>query len=87
LVLRGRIYLDRGHAAQAGTEDRRRRVEQALDDADDASTLAQRCGYAWAERDAALLRANAYAMLDQADRSRDARRQAEQLNRRMQLPA
>jgi tetratricopeptide (TPR) repeat protein len=73
LVLRGHIHLDRGHA------------EQALDDAEGARLLAQRSGYAWAERDAALVCADAYTALRVAERARDARRQAEQLTHRIQL--
>jgi tetratricopeptide (TPR) repeat protein len=84
LVLRGCIHLDRGHTAEAGAGDTQRRfAEHALDDADDARILAQRHSYAWAERDAALLRADAYTTLGDAERAHDARRQAEHLDRRM----
>ena len=86
LVLRGRIYLDRGRVAQVNASDAPRRwAEQALDHADDARILAQRCGYTWAERDAALLRADAYTMLGDAERAREARGQAEQFNRRIRV--
>jgi tetratricopeptide (TPR) repeat protein len=83
LVLRGRIHLDRGKIAQASHNDMERLgAEQALDDAEDAHTLAQRCAYAWAERDAALLCGDAWARLGDTTRARDAYRQVEQLNHR-----
>ena len=62
-----------------------RLVDTVLVATDDARILAQRYGYPWGERDAALLRTAAYTKLGDAERARDARRQAEQLNRRMQL--
>jgi tetratricopeptide (TPR) repeat protein len=84
LVLRGRLYLERGRA-EALADDHRLEAEQALDDADTARTLAQRCHYLWAERDAAVLRADAYGALGDTDRAHRARREAEFLSHRLRL--
>ncbi|MGH8896561.1 MAG: SIR2 family protein [Egibacteraceae bacterium] len=77
LVLRGRITLDR-----VGSEG----AERALDDAEAARSLAQGCGYAWAERDATALLADAHAALGDDQRAHRHRKDAQTLTRRLQLP-
>lgn len=49
LVLRGRLLLDQAYTDPLP-------AAEALDDADAAYSLARRCGYVWAERDALQLR-------------------------------
>ncbi|MGH8887443.1 MAG: hypothetical protein ACRDYX_20205 [Egibacteraceae bacterium] len=77
LVLRGRIVLDR---------DGPHGAERALDAAETARSLAQGCGYAWAERDATALLADAYAALGDEQRAHRQRKDAQTLTRRLQLP-
>ncbi|MGH8903415.1 MAG: SIR2 family protein [Egibacteraceae bacterium] len=77
LVLRGRIVLDR---------DGRNGADRALDDAQTARSLAQGCGYAWAERDATALLADAYAALGDEQRAHRHRKNADTLTRRLQPP-
>lgn len=86
LVLRGRLQLDHGLVeTRDGSDDQRLWAEQAADDADAGRTLAQRCDYPWAERYAALLRADAYHALKDAERAHRARREADLLNQRLRL--
>jgi hypothetical protein len=54
LVLRGRARMVEGQPDNAS---------RALDDAEEALRLARECGYAWAERDALFLAAEAHAKL------------------------
>lgn len=54
LVLRGRARMLEGQQDSAA---------RALDDAEEALRLARECGYAWAERDALFLKAEAHAVL------------------------
>jgi hypothetical protein len=54
LVLRGRALMLEGRADCAG---------RAMDDAEEALRLARECGYAWAERDALFLKAEAHGAL------------------------
>ena len=62
LVLRGRarlLELSGGSLPDA--------LARALDDAEDALRIARDCGYAWAERDALALQADAHAALAKAE--------------------
>jgi hypothetical protein len=89
LVLRGRARLLEGKPDSAA---------RALDDAEDALRLARECTYAWAERDALFLQAdaavalaNAYQAADQSAKARtlahQARADAEALAARLRLTA
>jgi hypothetical protein len=78
LVLRGRIALDQHASPLAAAE--------ALDDAAAALTIARQCGYAWAERDALQLKADALAEAGERDGAHAARREAEAMTRRL-IPA
>ena len=76
LILRGRARLLEGEADSA---------VRAFDDAEDALRLARECGYAWAERDALFLQAdaatalaNAYQTASQSERAEKARNTAHQ---------
>jgi hypothetical protein len=85
IVLRGRLRLDQMRSVRTkGTDTKRLTAEQAMDDAHTAHTMAQRCGYLWAERDTASLDADANSVLGNAERAREARREADQLARHLQ---
>ena len=56
---------------------------RARDDAEAALLLAERCGYAWAERDALELLAAAYRRLDQPDRAASHQQRADEWRRRL----
>ena len=68
LVLRGRARLLEMETAGTAQVDS---LLRALDDADDALRLARECGYAWAERDALTLQADANAALAHAHKAAD----------------
>jgi tetratricopeptide (TPR) repeat protein len=85
LILRGRLYVSLSQTKRnSAIEERRLWAARAQDAADDADTLAQRCGYVWGERDATFLRADAYAALGDAERAHHAKRKGESLARRLQ---
>lgn len=81
LVLRGRISLDQGQ--DAGDADPVW-AWRAIDDAEAALALAQRSGYAWAERDALVLRADARHALGDPDQAHRDRADAAMLTTRLQ---
>jgi hypothetical protein len=59
---------------------------EALDDAGAALTIARACGYAWAERDALQLKADALVAQGDRDAADAARREAEAMTRRLLGP-
>jgi SIR2-like domain len=59
--------------------------DRALDDAEDALRLARDCGYAWAERDALTLQADAHTALGHRDAAHRARSEADALSARLRL--
>ena len=94
LVLRGQARLL--EASGGSLPDA---LARALDDAEDALRIARDCGYAWAERDALALQADAYSALAKAhkaagsasvagrhrDAAHHARTEAETLSARLRL--
>jgi len=62
MVLRGRAHL-----LEVSGESLPDTLARALDDAEDALRIARDCGYAWAERDALALQADANTALAKAD--------------------
>jgi hypothetical protein len=83
LVLRGCTVLDRELAAVSPSH---LVLERARDDGDAALQIARDTGYAWAERDALFLIADASTALGDASRAKAAGNEARQLARRLQLP-
>jgi tetratricopeptide (TPR) repeat protein len=76
LVLRGRARLLEAQSDSA---------LRALDDAEEALRLARDCGYAWGERDALFLQAEAYSTLDRRDAAHRVREDAKALAGRLTL--
>ena len=61
-------------------------LTRTLDDAGAALTIARQCGYAWAERDALQLKADALDASGHRDAAHAARREAEAMTRRLIPP-
>lgn len=86
LILRGRIRLDHYNATpDIDPEQAEAMALQVVDDARDGLVLAQQCGYAWAERDAQALLADAHDALGNTDEARRHRREAKLLTNALQL--
>jgi hypothetical protein len=83
-VLRGRINLEQGQDAGDGDPVW---AERGWDDAEAALALSQQCGYAWAERDALLLRADAHLALGNTGQAHRDRADAQMLATRLQPPS
>jgi tetratricopeptide (TPR) repeat protein len=86
LALRGRLRLDRARASGADQQALRDAGWGARDDAEAALAIARDCGYAWAERDALTLLAEACEILDDREAAVRYRRDAKALSARLADP-